>query len=311
MIFALFIILAIFIVLFFLIGNYCCDIALNPKVSKKYILRSVTEEDQEFEKNNNIEGEKWLKEFAIDVETISDDNLKLHGYEVENPIKKSDVWAILVHGYMGSSNEMAIYAKEFINMGYNTLLIDLRAHGKSEGKYIGMGWKDRNDLLKWINKLCVDYKNCKIILFGISMGAATVMMTAGEKLPSNVKMCIEDCGYSSVYKEFKWVLKILKPCIANCLVSASSIVAKIKAGYSFKKASTLEQLKKSNIPILIIHGDKDKFVPFEMLDELYEAANFPKEKLIIKNARHVESSRINPELYWNTIKSFIKKYINE
>ena len=309
MLIALLVILVILILFFFLVGNYFCNIALSPKVSKKYILRSVTKEDQEEEKKDNTEGEKWLNEYAREIDILSQDNLRLHGYSVLNPIKKSDIWVILAHGYMGRAYEMVKYAKKFIEMGYNTLLIDLRAHGKSEGKYIGMGWKDRFDILSWINKLCFDNPQCKIILYGTSMGAATMMMTAGEQLPVNVKMCIEDCGYSSVQKQFRMMLKTIKPCIADYLMTASSLVAKLKVGYHFNEASSLKQIQKAHIPILFIHGDKDKFVPYEMLDELYEKANFPKEKLVIKNAGHVESSKINPDLYWSTVSNFIKKNI--
>ena len=152
MIIALFIV--VFGIIFFncLIGNYFFNIALNPKISKKYILRSVTQDDKEEEKKNKVEGEKWISEFAKQLNIISDDNLILNAYEVINPIIKSNIWVILVHGYMGCAYEMVQYAKEFINMGYNTLLVDLRAHGKSEGNYIGMGWKDRKDLLIWILK---------------------------------------------------------------------------------------------------------------------------------------------------------------
>lgn len=308
MLIALSIILIILVLFFFLVGNYFCNIALNPKVSKKYILRSLTEEDQKEEKKDNLDGEKWLNEYAKETYILSNEGLRLHGYIVLNPIKKSDTWVILVHGYMGRAFEMVKYAKKFIEMGYNTLLVDLRAHGKSEGKYIGMGWKDRYDILRWIEKLCLDNPKCNIILYGTSMGAATVMMTTGEKLPANVKMCIEDCGYSSVQRQFRMMLKILKPYVADYLMTASSIVAKLKVGYKFNEASCIDQIKKANIPILFIHGDKDKFVPYEMLDELYEAANSPKQKLVIKDAGHVESSKVNPKLYWETINKFIKKY---
>lgn len=308
MLIALLIILIILILFFFLIGNYFCDIALNPKVSKKYILRSVTNEDKDEERKDNIEGEKWLNDFAREIDIVSEDDLKLHGYLVLNPMKKSNTWVILAHGYMGRAYEMVKYAKKFIEMGYNTLLVDLRAHGKSEGKYIGMGWKDRLDILKWIERICLDIPDSKIIVYGTSMGAATMMMTIGEKLPRNVKMCIEDCGYSSVQRQFEMMLKTIKPCIAKYLMTAASLVAKFKVGYNFDEASCLKQIKQSNIPILFIHGDRDKFVPYEMLDELYEEANLPKEKLVIKNAGHVESSKINPELYWSTIEKFIKKY---
>lgn len=298
----------ILILIFFLVGNYFCNIALNPKVSKNYILRALTEEEQLEENKCNTEGKAWLDEFSKEVEILSSDNLKLHGYVIQNSIKTTNNWVILVHGYMGQACEMVEFAKEFIDRGYNTLLIDLRAHGKSEGKYIGMGWQDRLDLQKWTQYLCIEYMNCNIMLFGISMGAATVMMTTGEKLPSNVKMAIADCGYSSVYKQFKLLLRTLKPCIAEYLITAASIVAKIKVGYTFKEASSINQLKKSTIPILFIHGDADKFVPFEMLEEVYEVASQPKEKLIIKDAGHVKSAKVNPKLYWKTVEDFIKKY---
>ena len=139
------------------------------------------------------------------------------------------------------------------------------------------------------------------------MGAATMMMTLGESPVQNVKMCIEDCGYTSVYRQFEMMLKVIKPYLAEYLMMCANIVAKFKMGYNFSVASSINQIKKSNIPILFIHGDRDKFVPYEMLDELYEEANLPKEKLVIKNAGHVESSKINPELYWKTVKQFINR----
>lgn len=115
MFFIIFIVFIFFSICYLLIGNYFFNIALNPKISKRYILRSVTEEDKKNEMKYKIYGEKWLNEFAKEVNIISEDNLKLHGYEVENPIKKSHIWVILVHGYMGGAYEMVQYAKEFIN----------------------------------------------------------------------------------------------------------------------------------------------------------------------------------------------------
>ena len=299
----------LFIIVFFIIGNYFFNIALNPNVSKKYIMRSVTQEDINEENTNKIIGERWIKVFAKEEEIISKDNIKLHGYKIVNPIRKSNVWVILVHGYMGSSYEMSGFAKEYINMGYNVFLIDLRAHGKSEGKYIGMGWKDRLDLKEWINKICTDEPECKIILYGVSMGAATVMMTTGEKLPQNVKACIEDCGYSSVYDQFKMMLESIPRFFANFILISSDCVSKIRIGYSYNEASSVKQIKKANIPILFIHGDKDKFVPYIMLGKLYKAANYPKQRLIIENAGHVESAKINSKLYWRTVRRFINKYL--
>lgn len=297
------------IMFFFMIGNYFFNIALNPKVSKKYIIRNVTKDDVEEENKNKIIGKKWISEFAKEEEIISTDNIKLHGYKIVNPIKKSDVWVILIHGYMGNAYEMSGFAQKYISMGYNVFLIDLRAHGKSEGKYIGMGWKDRLDLKEWINKICIDEPECKIVLYGVSMGAATVMMTTGEKLPQNVKVCIEDCGYSSVYDQFKMMLESIPKFFANLILISSGYVSKLRIGFNYNEASSVKQIKKANIPILFIHGDKDKFVPYIMLSKLYKEANYPKQRLIVKNAGHVESAKINSKLYWRTIRRFINKYL--
>ena len=85
------------------------------------------------------------------------------------------------------------------------------------------------------------------------------------------------------------------------------VVAKIRAGYDIKKASALEQVKKSNTPILFIHGDKDDFVPESMCEKLYDSANCIKEKLIISGAGHTDSKYKEPNTYYNKIFEFIDK----
>ena len=90
----------------------------------------------------------------------------------------------------------------------------------------------------------------------------------------------------------------------------SSIVTKIRAGYWLNEASAIEQVAKSKTPILYIHGDKDDFVPFYMMDELYDNTKSEKEKLVVEGASHAKSSTVNPDLYWSTIENFINKYVN-
>ena len=204
---------------------------------------------------------------------------------------------------------MIDYAKQFYERGYNVLLLDLRGHGKSEGNYIGMGWYDRLDVIDWINYLIEKNSKSKILLFGISMGGATTMMTTGEELPENVKLAIADCGYTSVWDEFRYQLKQIYRLPEFPALYAADSICKIKNNFSFKEASAIKQLKKSKTPTLFIHGSEDTYVPFKMLDIVYEAASCPKEKLVIKNAGHCMSRNTNPELYWNTIDNFIKKYL--
>ena len=118
------------------------DYALNPKSSKEGIFNPNNS-------NNQREEDIWIynydkKEYVY---INSFDNLKLHGYKIKN---NSSKWAITVHGYTNNAEYMSSYAYKYYTLGYNLLMPDLRGHGKSEGNYIGMGWHDRLDILKWI-----------------------------------------------------------------------------------------------------------------------------------------------------------------
>jgi len=305
------IILILLTALYFIIGNYFYNIALNPKTSKTFVLGEEIEKIQEqtASRENN---EDWLNENSEDVYivTSNNNNLKLHAYEVTNT-ENSDIWVIEVHGYFCKGRDMTYYAKEFYNRGYNVLVVDLRGHGQSEGDYIGMGWHDRLDIIDWVNYLISKNENCKIILHGVSMGAATVMMATGENLPTNVKVAIEDCGYTSIWDEFEMQLRVLYNLPTFPVLNAASTVCKIKAGYKIEEGSCVEQVKKSKTPTLFIHGELDAFVPFEMLDKVYTAANCKKEKLVIEGATHAEAASVNPELYWKTIDRFVQENIEK
>lgn len=304
MIIVLIILICIVLITGYITGNFLFELALDPKSSKSAIFSN---DDFETKEQMKLENNKWLEENASDV-YIESKKLRLHSYEVKAK-KESKVWVIAVHGYTDSAYFMVGAAKQFLNYGYNVLMPDLRAHGKSEGKYIGMGWLDRLDLMQWIDYLIATYGNIKIILYGISMGAATVMMASGERLPSNVRAIIEDCGYTSAWEEFAYELKNLFHMPTFPALYNANVITKIRARYSLKKASAIKQVAKSKTPTLFIHGDKDKFVPFYMLDKLYEAASCKKEKLVIKNAGHTEAQAIEPERYWRVVRRFIKHYL--
>ncbi len=138
--------------------------------------------------------------------TIENDGLLLQGYLRINP--DSDLFVILVHGYTGSAGTMLEYSDYYIDSGYNVLIIDHRAHGNSEGKFSTMGIKETDDILSWIDFIVSINPNAKIVLHGISMGAATIMMVSGsDDLPSNVIAAIEDCGFTSIYDEFTHQIK--------------------------------------------------------------------------------------------------------
>lgn len=304
----LLVIILVFIVLLIYIGIKFCNIAINSEISKKYSSLIFSAEQKYKMDSESNEAILWLDKNSKEVEIISKDGLKLKGYEIKND-NLSNVWVIAVHGYMSRGADMVKYVQEFNKFGYNSLIVDLRSYGKSEGKYIGMGWLDHYDLEMWIEKIVDENKDCKIILYGISMGAATVMMTLGDILPDNVKVAIEDCGYTSVWDEFRLHIKRIFHISAFPLLNIASLISKIRVGYSFKEASSVKQIKKCKTPTLFIHGKNDKFVPYYMLNEIYSNAKCLKEKLEIEDAAHAESSSVHPELYWKTIREFVKKYI--
>ena len=209
----------------------------------------------------------------------SNDNLKLEGSYYEK--QKSHNWAIVIHGYRGDHNGMSSYIKAYYNKGFQVLSPDLRASGKSEGDYIGMGWLDKDDILLWTDWILKKDKDAKIAIHGVSMGAATTMMVSGENTPDAVKVFVEDCGYTSVWDIFSSELKLRFNLPEFPIMYAANIISGFKAGYNFKTASALKQVKKCKKPMLFIHGDKDDFVPFYMLDELYQAKSGNNKKKII------------------------------
>lgn len=251
------------------------------------------------------EMKKWYSENGEDVYIMSD-SLRLHGKLFKNSGTK---YALVCHGYTSKAKHMAGFVNKFHSLGYNVLAVDARAHGDSEGTKIGMGWVERFDVIEWIKYIISLEPDAQIILHGVSMGASTVLMASGEELPKNVKAIIADCGYTSEWDEFRQEADVLHiPWFP--VLNASSAISKVRDGYDFKQASAVEQVKKSHIPTLFIHGSKDELVPYGMLNELYSAANCEKEILTIQGAGHALSSSVAPELYWNTVETFLKKHLN-
>lgn len=235
------------------------------------------------------------------------DGLRLHAYELKH---KEDVrdYIVLCHGYGFGAEMMRNFALKLYDLGYNILLPEARAHGKSEGRYIGMGWIERYDVIKWIEYLIDDNNPSNIGLFGVSMGASTALNVTGEKIPDVVKACVADCGYTSVSSEFEEQLKQLFKLPKEPFLTMASKINEEYLGFEFDEADTVAQVQKSSTPTLFIHGDMDKFVPFEMLYILYDNANCEKEKLVVHGAIHGMSSDVEPELYWNKVSDFYRKH---
>jgi fermentation-respiration switch protein FrsA (DUF1100 family) len=258
-------------------------------------------------------GRKWFEDQPYEtVSIVSGDGLKLVGYYLPAETATTKT-AILAHGYYSCGLEMGAFA-EFCHkkLGYNVLMPDARGAGASEGNYIGLGWPDRLDYLQWISWVIARVgSDARICLMGVSMGGATVLMTSGENLPSNVKVIVEDCGYTSVADEVTYLLKTIFHQDPEPIIPETSKLTKIKAGYNFEEASALDQVRKSKTPILFIHGDADTFVPFEMAQRLYDACSAEKELFVVHGAGHGESFIKDPKGYLDHVTAFVGKYIDD
>lgn len=298
--------LAVCIVITAAAGIVIYRIAIASDGNRDFVF-SAEENQVDFEIEDKSIEFKQVKLSYEQTGITSYDGLSLHGYIVR---QNSDVWVIALHGYDDSGTAMAQMTGGFYARGYNLLLPDMRGQGKSEGSYIGMGWHDRLDVLSWIDWLNKEYENPEIIVYGVSMGGATAMMVSGEKLPSNVRCIIEDCGYASVKDEFAYEGKALFHMPYYPFVWAASLVTKVCAGYSFEEASALEQVKKSETPMLFIHGEDDTFVPVENVYRVYKAAACEKQLLVVPGAQHASSMLKDYRLYWQTVYDFIDRYID-
>ena len=238
-------------------------------------------------------------------EIVAADGIHLFAVEnIQNP--DSHKWALLIHSYRSSHRFMNPYATEYQARGYNTVQPDNRAHGRSGGKWIGMGYLDQFDILCWIRYILEKDPDAEIVLHGVSMGASALMMLSGQEgLPENIKVIIADSGYTSASDYLTWKLKQRFHLPPFPVIPIANISFKIAAGYYMNDASAIESIKKSSIPTLIIHGQDDQTVPVEDACRLYEAAACRKDLYIAEGTGHGEAVFTAPETYWDKVWAFI------
>lgn len=226
-----------------------------------------------------------------------------------------DRTAVLVHGYGESWVAMLPQARIYYRLGYNLLLPDLHGNGLSDGDDEQMGWKDRLDVLEWAHVADSLFaprgKHTRMILHGVSMGAATVMCVSGENTPEYIKCFIEDCGYTSVNDEFSYELSNLFSLPRFPVMPAASAMCRLRWGWWFGDASPVDAVARCRKPMLFIHGSNDTYVPTRMVYPLYKAKPQPKELWIVPGARHARSILLRPEEYAAHIKAFTDKYIGK
>lgn len=258
---------------------------------------------------NILKKSEALRNLNLDTITIqSHDGLKLTGYWY--PAENAQRTILLVHGWRSAWHLDFGAITPFLHQnGCNLLFIEQRSHGESEGQYISFGVLERFDILSWVTYLKKDMNHeLPVYLFGISMGAATVLMASGLPLENQVKGIIADCGYTSADAIIRNVLSKKKRFPIDQALSITDHICEHHAGFKYEDYSTLNAMKSCRIPVLFIHGADDTFVPVEMTYQNYKACAAPKDLLIVRNCDHGMSYAVNPNAYEKRLFSFFTKY---
>ena len=294
-------------------GKYMSSYALTPKVHGIQDIERTRHKADSLMPGSTAWFDNLMKEGIMkDTIIVGYNDKKVYAAyaPAANP-EKANGTAIIVHGY-GDNHFVFLYLARMYRdqLNYNILMPDLQYHGYSEGESIQMGWLDRLDIERWIPVAHDIFPNDFMVLHGVSMGAATVMMTSGDPLPEYVRCFVEDCGYSSVRDQFKKNLKDMGP-IPTDILNSASIVTHDRFGWWFESADCTKQLAKCEQPMLFIHGSADDFVPFDHLWKNYNAKTKGyKEYWVAEGAVHANSYAKYPEEYTHKVSNFLKTVHN-
>ena len=249
----------------------------------------------------------WIKQTrALPCEPMtitSFDGLQLQGTYYE--YAPGAVIEIMFHGYRGSSErDMSGGVQRCFKLGHSALIVDQRSSGRSQGNVITFGVNESRDCLAWMNHAIERFgPDCRLMLTGISMGAATVMIAAGEDLPENVIGVLADCGYSSARDIIKAVIRQMK-LPANLLYPFVKLGARLYGHFDLEKYSPEEALKTCKVPVLLFHGEDDDFVPCSMSHENFAACASRKKLVTVPGAGHGLCIIFDPEGYRSAMKDF-------
>lgn len=253
---------------------------------------------------------QWLRDHnAQDVSTVSFDGLTLSGKWV--PAEHPRATILLFHGYRSSYlTDFGGIFQVYHNLGLNLLLVRQRAHGESEGKYITFGIHERKDVLSWIEFHNREHGMDNVFLGGISMGASTVLFAAGEDLPENVRGITADCGFTSPYDIIGKVIRNGFRLPPKLVLPLLNFYTRVLAGFGLRECDTRETLKRAKVPILIIHGKADDFVPCRMSQAGFDACTSEKQLFLAENAGHGMSYLYEKERLMATLIDFFQNHIS-
>ncbi len=297
----LFIVVAVFVIA--LIGGsfYMLDYSLAPDPNRMDTDSCYLQQFEAYP-----ESKEWVDSLR-GIDALRDTFLTMptgerhHAFYVDRGSSRT---AIVVHGWRDCAIKFFWLARIYEHeLGYNVVMPELHGCGESEGEAIQMGWKDRLDVMQWMKTFQAD----TMVVHGVSMGAATTMMLSGEQMPEGIKdlRFVEDCGYTCVWDEFAGQLKEQFGLPEFPLMHSTSLLCRLRYGWSFDEASALKQVSKCHYPMLFIHGDADTFVPSQMVYPLYEAKPEPKQLWLASGAEHAQSYKEHKTEYISRIKAFL------
>lgn len=215
------------------------------------------------------------------------DGTELHAEVLEAPNAKATI--LLMHGFLTSpKHDFSLVFRYYYEKGFNIVAPYQRALGKSGGHYITFGVKERHDCKCWLEWIRDTYgEKLPIVMDGVSMGAATILMSTALGLPENVHAIIADCGYTTPWEVVCQVIKSTKTLPIFPCAYIAKFFARVFGGFSLTGASTVEAMKNCKIPVLFAHGKNDLFVPYEMSVQNYEAcASDQKMLFTVEDAGH-------------------------
>lgn len=244
------------------------------------------------------------------VRVISNDGLNLSGRYYH--VKDDAPLDICFHGYrshpiidFSGGSELSFM------MEHNLLLVDQRAHGKSEGRTISFGILERLDLLCWVDYAAKRFgPDVKIFLYGVSMGGATVLMAADQEFPDNVKGIIADCPYTVPMDIILHVGK--QTSLPQWLIKMFVILAaKIFGGFDILETDAVQTLKNAKVPVLIIHGESDQYVPCKMSEAAASANPDMVQRITFPGAAHGISYLTDTPTYHRLVRNFVQRILAE
>ncbi len=296
----------------FLAGYFLLDFTCGRR-KQPDPLEEKTIHDRGFDwfKDQILAGKAWLEgqekeELAI----TSFDGLRLKGIFVPNPDAKGTL--LLFHGWRSHWKTDFICALSFYHaQGLNLLLAEQRAQNGSEGKYMTYGIREQRDVVSWANLMAERLgKEHPLFLGGLSMGAATVLMASDLEYEGNVRGVLADCGFTSPWAIIRKVAGRSKWIPLDASSALLNVFTKRFAGFDMKEKSAADALGRTKLPVLLIHGLADDFVPPEMSRENYEACRSEKELVLVEGATHGMSYVVEPERVKASISGFIQKHLS-